>query len=212
MFQGKEYVYAVYEEGGFSRAARKLCISQPSLSANVKRIENKIGYPLFDRAGSPVKLTECGEKYIRSAKEIMRVETEFSDYINDLGQLRTGSLALGAGSLYAAWVLPQLLGAFSGMYPHIKVDLLEENTSELALLLQTGRIDLMLDNCQLDRKLYECVICREEVLFLAVSRLLIPEPVRAYEVPVETIRDGTWKKTEPSRFPSPISLRFRLYC
>ena len=48
MFQGMEYVYEVYKEKSFSKAAANLFISQPSLSANVKRVENRIGYPIFD--------------------------------------------------------------------------------------------------------------------------------------------------------------------
>ena len=53
MFQGMEYVYEVYLEKSFSKAAEKLFISQPSLSANVKRVEHHIGYPIFDRSTKP---------------------------------------------------------------------------------------------------------------------------------------------------------------
>lgn len=56
MFQGMEYVYAVYQAKSFSKAAKELFISQPSLSASVKRIENKIGYPIFDRSTKPFSL------------------------------------------------------------------------------------------------------------------------------------------------------------
>ena len=50
MFQGMEYVYEVYKEKSFSKAAANLFISQPSLSANVKRVEKRIGFPIFDRS------------------------------------------------------------------------------------------------------------------------------------------------------------------
>ena len=50
MFQGMEYVYEVYKEKSFSKAAASLFISQPSLSTNVRRVENRIGYPIFDRS------------------------------------------------------------------------------------------------------------------------------------------------------------------
>ena len=66
MFQGMEYVYEVYKEKSFSKAARKMFISQPSLSANVKRVEQKLGYPIFDRSTKPLELTEFGKNYIRS--------------------------------------------------------------------------------------------------------------------------------------------------
>ena len=57
MFQGMNYVYEVYKEKSFSKAAKNLYISQPSLSANVRRVENKIGYPIFNRNTSPLTLT-----------------------------------------------------------------------------------------------------------------------------------------------------------
>ena len=59
MFRGMEYVYAVYQEKSISRAAERLCISQPSLSANIKRIEGKVGYPLFDRQRSGISPLPC---------------------------------------------------------------------------------------------------------------------------------------------------------
>ena len=61
MFTGKKYIYEVYKEKSFSKAAQNLYISQPSLSARIKKIEDQIGVPLFDRSTSPLKLTEIGE-------------------------------------------------------------------------------------------------------------------------------------------------------
>ena len=66
MFQGMEYVYQVYKDKSFSKAAANLFISQPSLSANVKRVEKKVGFPIFDRSTKPLSLTECGKEYIQS--------------------------------------------------------------------------------------------------------------------------------------------------
>ena len=60
MFRHMNYVYEVYREGSFSKAAAKLYISQPALSATVKKVETEIGMPLFDRGHSPIRLTECG--------------------------------------------------------------------------------------------------------------------------------------------------------
>ena len=68
MFQGMEYIYTVYKEKSFSKAAKKLFISQPSLSATVKRIEKKIGAPVFDRSTKPVSYTHL----IRNKKNISK--------------------------------------------------------------------------------------------------------------------------------------------
>ena len=77
MFANMDYVYEVYKEGSFSKAAANLYISQPALSATVKKIEKKIGMPLFDRSTVPVQLTECGKKYMKTAEKIMDLEEDF---------------------------------------------------------------------------------------------------------------------------------------
>ena len=56
----KEYIYAVYQEKSFSKAAQKLYVSQPWLSSTVKKVEQEVGLPLFDRSTTPISLTEAG--------------------------------------------------------------------------------------------------------------------------------------------------------
>lgn len=91
MFQGMEYIYEVYKEKSFSKAAAALFISQPSLSANVKRVENRIGYPIFDRSTKPLQLTEVGKHYIQAVEKVMDIENNLENYLLDLGNLKTGS-------------------------------------------------------------------------------------------------------------------------
>lgn len=170
MFQGMEYVYAVYKEKSFSKAAEKLFISQPSLSANVKRVEKNIGYPVFDRSTKPLGLTEPGKKYIEAIESILSVQSTFKNYINDLGELKTGSLIIGGSSLYSSWILPSLMRSFISKYPHIKLELLEDTTTNLCKILQTGGIDILLDNCELDPFIFNRKFYREEHLVLAVPK------------------------------------------
>ena len=131
LFQGMEYVYTVYKEKSFSKAAKSLFISQPSLSATIKRVENRIGYPIFDRSTKPLTLTECGQKYIQAIEHILAIEGSFHDYVNDWGELKTGNLVLGGSSLYSSLVLPSMMRKFSKKYPAVKVVLVEESTSKL---------------------------------------------------------------------------------
>ena len=127
MFQGMEYVYEVYKEKSFSRAAANLFISQPSLSANVKRIEKRIGYPIFDRSTKPLQLTECGEKYIQAVERIMDIQKNFSDFVQELAQLKTGSLSIGGSNFFSSWILPPLIAKFSRTYPSIKISLIRKH-------------------------------------------------------------------------------------
>ena len=130
MFQGMEYVYQVYKDKSFSKADANLFISQPSLSANVKRVEKKVGFPIFDRSTKPLSLTECGKEYIRCVEEILAVEKGFSQFVYDFDNLETGTLTLGGSNLFSSWILPSLISNFAPHYPNIRINLIEENTTQ----------------------------------------------------------------------------------
>ena len=190
MFRGMEYVYAVYKEKSFSKAAEKLFISQPSLSANVKREEQSVGYPIFDRSTKPLGLTEPGKKYIETVEKILAMQEEFSEYVDDLGDLKTGKLVLGGSSLYSSWVIPPLMGEFSKKYPQVQLELLEETTTNLERMLQHGEIDFLLDNCELDNEIFERQLYRKEYLILAVPKhFRINIGLEEAQISVKAIRD-----------------------
>lgn len=193
MFQGMEYVYAVYKAKSFSKAAKELFISQPSLSASIKRIEKKIGYPIFDRSTKPLQLTEYGESYIHAVEQMMLIKNEFSNYINDLGDLRTGSLTIGGSSLFASLVLPTFLAEFGRRFPMIKVELIEETTATLDKMVRSGEVDLVLDNCILDEEVFEWKPLREEHLLLAVPESFpINNELKEYQITAEMIKSGEY--------------------
>lgn len=193
MFQGMEYIYTVYKEKSFSKAAKKLFISQPSLSATVKRIEKKIGAPVFDRSTKPLTLTECGEKYIQYIEHIYSLEHEFSNFVNDWDGLKTGNLILGGSTLFSSWVLPPLMSEFSKRFPLVKIKLIEENTSELSELLRNGKIDFMIDNCILDEEIFSHSHYHTEHLLLAVPKHLdSAKKTTSYQISTDMIRDGSF--------------------
>lgn len=203
MFQGMEYIYEVYKEKSFSKAAANLFISQPSLSANVKRIEKRIGYPVFDRSTKPLGLTECGKQYIRAIEQIMAVENEFGDFVNDWGDLRTGNLTIGGSSFFSSWVLPPLIADFARKYPSVKITLAEESTSRLAALLLNGEVDLFVDNCLLDENIFDRNIFQKEHLLLAVPRLFqVNDQLLEYQISAESIRNGSF--TDSAVMPVPM--------
>lgn len=193
MFQGMEYVYAVYKERSFSKAAEKLFISQPSLSANVKREELSVGYPIFDRSTKPISLTEPGKRYIQMVQQIMSMQTEFAEYLNDLSNMRAGNLVLGGSSLYSSWVFPKLMGEFAKKYPYIQLNLVEASTAQLEKMLLNGEIDLLMDNCEMDETIFERRIFRKEYLVLAVpGPLAINQRLKQFQIAEESIRDQSF--------------------
>ena len=204
MFQGMEYVYEVYLEKSFSKAAEKLFISQPSLSANVKRVEHHIGYPIFDRSTKPLSLTECGVQYIKAVEKIKSIQNEFEGFVNDWGDLRKGTLILGGSNLFSSWILPPLIADFARRYPLIQISLIEETTANLARMLRHGQLDLMLDSSVLDATIYGCRKFQEEHLILAVPGAFpINNRLRSYQLPVEDILSK--KFLEESCHPVPLT-------
>lgn len=98
--QEYEYVYQVYKEKSFSKAAKNLFISQPALSATIKKIETKLGVQLFERTTTSVTLTEAGEAYIDTARKIMELESDLAVYLEDLSNLNTGRLVLAGTAFF----------------------------------------------------------------------------------------------------------------
>ena len=80
----KEYIYAIYQEKSFSKAAKKLYVSQPWLSATVKKVEQQLQIPLFDRSTNPISLTDAGRYYIEQIERIMAIEEEMQRHFNEM--------------------------------------------------------------------------------------------------------------------------------
>ena len=168
MFQSMRYIYEVYKEMSFSRAAQKLFISQPSLSAAVKKEEERIGAPIFDRSTNPIHLTEVGQEYIRAVERIMDAENSFESYVRDLTELRHGALSIGGTNFFVSYVLPPILSRFTASYPSIHITLVEGSTSELTEKLSAGTLDLLLDNSELDSLVFDRKVIQEDHLLMAV--------------------------------------------
>lgn len=168
MFNGMKYVYEVYKERSFSNVARNLYISQPALSGMIKKIEKNIGMPLFDRSTTPIQLTECGKKYIKTAEKIMSLEDEFAYYVGKLDELKTGRLTVGSTYLFSSFVLPKYIKKFKASYPDVKVSLFEGNSNLLEKKLANGELDFVVDNYLLDEKVYDRISMMKERLLLAV--------------------------------------------
>ena len=107
------YIYTIYQEGSFSRAASKLYLSQPALSIAIRKIENEIGMPLFDRQSKPLRLTAAGEIYIDTIKKELLLEQEQQQKISDLKNLTSGTVRLGGTHFLNAYILPEVLSDFS---------------------------------------------------------------------------------------------------
>ena len=164
MFSKHEYVYAVYREGNFSRAAEKLFISQPSLSAAIKNIEKKLGAKLFERSGSGVYLTEIGKEYIAATEQIMSVEKDFVCKVQDINGLSYGHITVGASNFLSSYVLPDIIKRFNTLHPAIEIGLVGSGSVSLCNMLKSDRVDIVIDSFE-DIDDYEgCPLSKERVM------------------------------------------------
>ena len=193
MFVWKKYVYEVYKERSFTKAAQNLYISQPSLSARIKKIEEMIGEPLFDRSTTPLQLTEVGKVYIEAAEEITQIEQRVENYINDLAGLKTGNLAVGASTLFAAYVVPSLITQFNQKFPDVHIQLIEGNTAELEEMLGSNALDFVIDNYHYDSILYNKELyCEENILLAVPKHFSVNEELGMYQLSYKNIKNKNY--------------------
>ena len=90
-----EYMIRIAEENNITRAAEKLFLTQSALNQQLLKLEKELGTPLFHRSRTNWRLTEAGEVYIRSAKELLRIKKDTYNQIRDIAETRKGTLSIG---------------------------------------------------------------------------------------------------------------------
>ena len=136
------YIKTIVEEGGITQAARKLYVSQPSLSQSVKRIEDALGTTLFKRTPKGLVLTPEGTEYYRMSSKVLNIYESFDEEIQNLKELKTGTVTVGATPHRGMYLFPEFLAEFYVKYPGIQVNMVEAATDELETMLLNGKLDL----------------------------------------------------------------------
>lgn len=158
-----------------------------------KKIEEIIGEPLFDRSTTPLQLTEVGKVYIEAAEEITQIEQRVENYINDLAGLKTGNLAVGASTLFAAYVVPSLITQFNQKFPDVHIQLIEGNTAELEEMLGSNALDFVIDNYHYDSILYNKELyCEENILLAVPKHFAVNEELGMYQLSYKNIKNKNY--------------------
>ena len=139
-----DYFLAIAETGNVSRAAEKLYISQPSLSKQLRRLEEKLGVDLFDRSSYPLKLTEAGMIYLNYVRENVLRSKNLQRSFENLKDPYHGEVRVGLTPWRSNSLMAEILGVFWGKYPNIRVVLQEGPHQHLASLLEHDRVDFAL--------------------------------------------------------------------
>src|SRR5690349_17321458 len=138
------YFCAIARTGNFTRAAQHEHIAQPSLSQQIRKLEDELGTRLFDRLGRSVRLTQMGEAFLPRAEAILRQVGAAKMEIQEMAGTEQGKLVIGAIPTIAPYFLPAHLASFAQQVPHVQLSVVEEVTSERLKRIQAGTGDLAL--------------------------------------------------------------------
>lgn len=165
-----QYMVTVYQEGSITNAAKKLFISQPSLSQMIKLVETNLGTSIFNRQTDPISLTYAGERYIEAAKKILAININLKKEIEEITHEDQGKIRLGIPVQRGMQVLPYVLPQFLKAYPYVEVTVTEEGSTETEKLVLDGRVDLACFTTVPKRDELNYILVENEELVLLTSK------------------------------------------
>lgn len=139
-----KYLIALADHRHFGRAAEASFVSQPTLSTQIKKLEDELGVQLFERAPRKVMLTPVGEEIIKRARGIVAEVESMRELARRSQDPESGSLRLGAFPTLAPYFLPHAVPALQAELPRLELLLVEEKSDALLAQLREGRIDAAL--------------------------------------------------------------------
>jgi len=158
---------AIAETGSFTRAAEVVHKTQSAVSMQMKRLEERIGKPIFERDGRQSKLTDDGERLLDYARRIVKLNTEALTTIASTNL--SGRVRLGVPDDYADRYLPEIMARFSRSHPDVELTVQCEPIVQLVGLIDRGELDLAIVTHDAAGRPAE-VIRRERMLWVSSSR------------------------------------------
>lgn len=136
-----QYLVAVADKRHFGQAAAACFVSQPTLSTQLKKLEDTLEVQLVERSSRQVRLTPMGESVAARAREILRLSNDLVDFARAHGDPLAGELRLGLLPTIAPYLLPHLVPVMRSELPRLRVSLIEEQTRDCLSGLAAGTID-----------------------------------------------------------------------
>ncbi len=165
LFQLETFL-AVVREGSFSRAAKKLFRTQPAVSQTVRKLEDEIGEPLFDRSSREGILTDAGQVLLEYAQRLLNMRSEALLAMDELRELQAGKLLIAANEFTCLYLLP-VLNEFRRLHPLVKITIQRSLGSRIPSELLSHNAELgVLSFRPEDPLLRSIVVYRDELAFV----------------------------------------------
>lgn len=165
-----QYVLTVLKEGSFTNAAKKLYVSQPSLSQIIKTAESNLGAPIFDRSTDPITLTPAGQLYVEAARQVTTISTNLRKQVEELSKEEFGTIRFGISVQRGMELLPELYPRFKKRFPHVGLELHEQGSATMEKSVLGGEVGIALltTSPRHEELVYDLI--QEEKLVLIVNR------------------------------------------
>lgn len=165
-----QYILTVLKEGSFTNAAKKLYVSQPSLSQIIKTAESNLGAPIFDRSTDPITLTPAGQLYVEAARQVTTISTNLRKQVEELSKEEFGTIRLGISVQRGMELLPELYPRFKKRFPHVGLELHEQGSATMEKSVLEGEVGIALLTTfpRHEELVYDLI--QEEKLVLIVNR------------------------------------------
>ena len=178
-------------------------VSQPWLSATIKKAEQELGLPLFDRSTNPVSLTEAGQYYIEKLEQITAIEDEMAEHFKRLQDEDRTELHIGSSMFFCTYVLPGLMREFQLLYPQVTVTLTEGGNKTLLEKLLNGRLDFLLEaERPTNNQLHSIPWASEEIVLAVPAENCVNKTLEQYRYSFEEFLSRT--QADNRRPPVPL--------
>ena len=170
-----EYMLAVAKEGSFRGAAKSRCVTQPTLSIQIQKLEDELGVIIFNRSTSPIRPTNIGELIIEQAKIAYSDVLKIPEISHPQKHGLVGELRVGIIPTISPYLVPRILQSFNSTYPHIDITIAELTTRTCLKHLEEEVIDVAIIATKEDGKrlIQEKLYDEEFVLFANKDNTLL---------------------------------------
>lgn len=184
----------VAELGSFTRAGQRLGYSQPTISFQIRQLEQELGVPLFDRIGHTVSLTEAGREALGYAQRICNLSREMTTGASRVHRVE-GLVRLGMADSLCSPLIARGFDRFRQDYPGISLQILDAGTGELIRMLDHNEVDLV---CTMDTRVYDTAYITASEEAIGANFVLSPENplARRGEVALEELLQQPFLLTE----------------
>jgi LysR family transcriptional regulator, low CO2-responsive transcriptional regulator len=132
----------VAKSANFSRAGKKLFLSQPAVSAQIRQLELEYGAKLFDRFGKKVRLTAAGDALLEYAEKLLTMRNESLRAVADQANTPRGTLLIGANEATCLYVLPEVFAEYHRLYSDVQINIYRNFSNKVLEKVEDGTVDV----------------------------------------------------------------------